>query len=271
MSATNGTNANDQSTSNVAKSKPGSKSSIHQSPSDVIIVTFYTNHLCPWAHRSQNTLKALGLPYEEVIIPLDRPREQWYLDINPRGLVPSIRISNGILEDEIICESAIISTFLADMYPKDDFYPAPRASPYSSLTRAKINFFVDTFITKVNTLFYPACRAEGKEKDAKGDGIVAAVKKEIEPLLRDAGPFFGGSQELTLAEALTAPFVLRYQTFSELGPMSKNIHEGLEKLPNYSKWSKAIWAKERVTATYDGPFLAKMMARRVDEMKAGAK
>jgi glutathionyl-hydroquinone reductase len=46
-------------------------------------ITLYTNHRCPWAHRAHIVLKELGLKYEEVIIDLDRPREKWYLDINP--------------------------------------------------------------------------------------------------------------------------------------------------------------------------------------------
>jgi len=39
-----------------------------------------------------------------------------------------------------------------------------------------------------------------EEKEAKSKEWVAAVQKEIEPLLKTANPFFGGSQELTLAE-----------------------------------------------------------------------
>ncbi len=46
-------------------------------------ITLYTNHACPWAHRAHIALKELGLPYEEVIIDLDTPREAWYLKINP--------------------------------------------------------------------------------------------------------------------------------------------------------------------------------------------
>ena len=46
-------------------------------------ITFYTNHGCPWAHRAHITLKELGLPYEEVIIDLEKPREPWYLEVNP--------------------------------------------------------------------------------------------------------------------------------------------------------------------------------------------
>ena len=43
----------------------------------------YTNHRCPWAHRAHIVIKELGLEYEEVIIDLDKPREPWYLEVNP--------------------------------------------------------------------------------------------------------------------------------------------------------------------------------------------
>ena len=166
----------------------------------VLLVTFYTNHLCPWAHRAQITLRALKIPYEEVIIPLDRPREPWYLDINPRGLVPSVKISNGILKDEIVTESAIVSTFLADSFPDSSFWPASRESPKSALTRARIAFFADTFVGKVNANLYQILKAEGEEKEKLGKELVEAMRKEIEPLLEGAGPFFGGSKSITLAE-----------------------------------------------------------------------
>lgn len=60
-------------------------------------ITLYTNHGCPWAHRAHIALKELQLPYEEVIIDLDRPRDEWYLKINPVGtLLPSVlpRLAN---------------------------------------------------------------------------------------------------------------------------------------------------------------------------------
>ena len=46
-------------------------------------ITLYTNYGCPYAHRVHIALKELGLPYEEVIIDLDKPREPWYLKVNP--------------------------------------------------------------------------------------------------------------------------------------------------------------------------------------------
>ena len=70
--------------------------------------------------------------------------------------------------------------------------------------RARINFFVDTWFTKVNTFMYPILKAEDEEKETLASQLVAAVKKEIEPLLKNAGPFFGGSEHITLAEVHTS-------------------------------------------------------------------
>ncbi|KAK4691046.1 glutathione S-transferase, partial [Lecanoromycetidae sp. Uapishka_2] len=234
-------------------------------------ITLYTNHGCPWAHRAHITLRELGLPYEEVIIPLDRPRDPWYLEINPRGLVPSIKISNGLLKDEIITESAIVSTFLADNFPNPKFYPASRESPTSALTRARIGFFVDTWFTKVNPHMYPVLMAEGEEKEKLSATLVAAIKKEIEPLLDGAGPFFGGSESMTLAEALTAPFVIRFRSSTEAGLIPASSLKELDALPKYGKWSKTVCEQDSVTYIFDGPNIAKHTKERVAKMKAERK
>ena len=47
---------------------------------------------------------------------------------------------------------------------------------------------------------YPLLKAEGEEKDKITSDLMAAIKKDIEPLLENAAPFFGGSESLTLAE-----------------------------------------------------------------------
>jgi glutathione S-transferase len=47
---------------------------------------------------------------------------------------------------------------------------------------------------------------DSKEEQAKmSQEFVDVVTKEIEPLLKDAKPFFGGSQKVTLAEVGTSP------------------------------------------------------------------
>lgn len=102
-------------------------------------------------------------------------------------------------------ESAVVSTFIADLFPSPTFWPASRSTPTSALERARISFFADTFTGKVNGFLYPIAKAEGEEKERLGSELVKAVEKEIEPLLDGAGPFFGGSEGLTLAEVFWPP------------------------------------------------------------------
>ena len=109
-------------------------------------ITLYTNHMCPYAHRAHITLEELKLPYEEVIIDLETPRPQWYLDINPRGLVPSIKYTvPGVYDEEILTESAIVSQFLVDSFPGHLMPPTRGGTPDAPMKRARSNFFVDTW------------------------------------------------------------------------------------------------------------------------------
>jgi len=190
------------------------------------------------------------LPYEEVIIDLEKPREEWYLKVNPRGLVPSMRYSNGSF-DETLLESGPISQFLVDAHPSH-LLPASDSSPTAPLFRYRVNFFVDTYFTKVNTYLYAIIRATNdEEKKTKADEWVKAIEKEIEPLLHDANPFFGGSKEMTLAEVQTASFILRLYDFADDTIFPSSIPKALDKLPNFSKWAKACIAHNSVTYIWD--------------------
>jgi glutathione S-transferase len=68
------------------------------------------------------------------------------------------------------------------------------------LQRYEIGFFVDTYFNKVAPLWLAAYKANDEEREAAGVKFTDAVAKEIEPLLANAAPFFGGSSRLTLAE-----------------------------------------------------------------------
>lgn len=183
-------------------------------------ITLYTNRLCPWAHRAHIALKESGLDYEEITIDLNVPREPWYLEINPvraiqfprpphisiyilthppyqRGLVPSLTYNNNI-----ITESGIVAQFIADAHPSHLLPPSNTVE--GALYRARVSFFVDAFFSKVVPHFFASLRSASEgERDSAAEQMVAAIVKEIEPLLAEEegkGPFFGGSERLTLAE-----------------------------------------------------------------------
>jgi len=209
-------------------------------------IILYTNHRCPWAHRAHIALDELKVPFKEVIIDLDTPRTPEYLAINPRGLVPSISY-NG----DIFTESAIVSWLIADAYPGQ--LAPPSTAPGGPQQRARISFFVDTYFTKFQSGLF---KIFGAKTDAEAEPIVDAavdqLVKELEPLLKDAKPFFGGSANITLAEVLTGSFVIRLVSLSKAGIYPSKLSSSIaERAPNFWKWAEKVAAHPSVTSIYD--------------------
>jgi glutathione S-transferase len=103
-------------------------------------------------------------------------------------------------DGQIITESAVVARFLADAYPS---HLLPTSTPTeNALYRARLDFFVDSFFSKVIPHFWTGVRADSEEeRDQAAQTLVDAVAKEIEPLLVSGkGPYYGGSEKLTLAE-----------------------------------------------------------------------
>ncbi|KAI1073693.1 glutathione S-transferase domain-containing protein [Whalleya microplaca] len=223
----------------------------------------YTNHACPWAHRAHIALAELKLPFEEEIIDLSVPRTPEYLKVNPRGLVPSLAFN-----DEIIIESAIVANFLADAFPS---HLVPQSgTPDAALVRAKIAFFVDTYISKVNSISYKAQVAKtDEESEGFVNELVATVVKEIEPLLSNAAPFFNGSDRLTLAEVQTGSFVVRLFTLIQYGILPKHTISDLsDKAPNFHQWGQAVSTHPSVTGIYDAEKIAARAKDRLAKIRA---
>lgn len=100
-----------------------------------------------------------------------------------------------------------------------------------------------------------ALKAAPGEKAAVVEEWVRVVEKEIEPLLKGAGPFLGGSKELTMAEAIVAPFLLRWYAFADDQYLPILLKEKLDALPNFGKWSKAVREKESVTKIWSEDYV----------------
>ncbi|KAK1758121.1 putative glutathione S-transferase [Echria macrotheca] len=225
----------------------------------------YTNHRCPWAHRAHIALEELKVPFEEVIIDLDTPRTPEYLAINPRGLVPSLSF-NG----EIIIESAIVSDFLANQYPSH-LLPAI-GSPDAAIKRARIDLFVDAFITKFQTVLFKLFGAKTEEERAPiVETALAGLLKEVEPKLKDANPFFGGSDKLTQAEVLTGSFAIRLVSLSQAGLYPENLWTLIqEQAPNTAKWAEAVSKHPSVRSIYDEEAIVEGTKKRLAKLRAQA-
>ncbi|KAF5011838.1 hypothetical protein FDECE_2070 [Fusarium decemcellulare] len=201
-----------------------------------------TNYF-PDAHRVHITLNELGIPFEEQQIDLGVPRTEAYLKVNPRGKVPALSY-NG----QILVESAIVAKFLADAHPSH--LVPPSNSVDGALRRARIEFFVDTYNNNVQSLVYKAIGAKtDAEADAIGRILVENIVKEIEPALADAAPYFGGSNKVTLAEALVASFVIRLRSLGNNGLLFKDaVNELSTQAPNFTKWANVL---EKTPSIFD--------------------
>ncbi|KAK1828632.1 thioredoxin-like protein [Podospora conica] len=225
----------------------------------------YTNHRCPWAQRAHIALAELNIPFEEVIIDLDTPRTPEYLAINPRGLVPTLSFNS-----EIIIESAIVSNFLAAQYPSH-LVPSP-SDPDAAIKRARIDLFVDAFITKFQSPLFKLFTATGDDEiKAVVDGAVAALVREVEPKLGNAAPFFGGSEKLGLAEVLTGSFVIRLFALSKHGINPPGLLEAIKaQAPNFTRWAEAVAAHPSVTKVFDETAVVEGTKAKIAKIRAGA-
>jgi glutathione S-transferase len=144
-------------------------------------------------------------------------------------------------------------------------------NPKGALARARINFFVDTWSTKAGSYWFKILTAEGEERENLAQEFVEVVGKELDPLLKDAAPFFGGSSKVTLAEALTAPFLVRLYGFAKYGHMPQSMIDGLNALPNFSKWAAEVVKQESVLYIWDEEKTIAQTKAKLDSMKNKAK
>jgi len=160
--------------------------------------------------------------------------------------VPSISY-NG----EIFTESAPIAWLIADAYPAQLVPPSNTSG--GPQRRARIAFFVDTFFTKFQS---GVTKLFAAKTDDEADPIIEAavdqLVKELEPLLKDAKPFFGGSDKITLAEVLTGPFLIRLITLSKAGIYPSKLSSSIAKrAPNFWKWAETVAAQPSVTSIFN--------------------
>lgn len=176
---------------------------------------------------------------------LTTPRTPAYLSINPRGLVPSLSYDGNI-----VTESAVVAQFLADAHPST-LLPASN-TPGGALARARIAFFADAYTSKVLPIFFKSGTADASEIDALATHFAGTIVKELEPLLQDAAPFFGGSSSLTQAEVLTGSFVIRLLALTRRGVYPEALVTSLpERAPKFWKWAEAVAAHPSVTKVFN--------------------
>lgn len=146
----------------------------------------------------------------------------------------------------------------------------PSNTEEGALKRAHIAFLVDAFFSKFQSQLFKLYSAKTAEEISPiVDAAVAALEKEVEPLLKNAGPFFEGSDKLTLAEVLTGPFLIRIIALSKAGVLPATLPDTLqEKTPHFWKWASEVAKHPSVSKIFDEEQIVESSKARIAKLKA---
>lgn len=73
-----------------------------------------------------------------------------------------------------------------------------------------------------------------------------------------------------LQQVHIAPFLLRIYAFSKAGILPTSVIDGLDTLPNFSKWAKATISQPSVLKVWDEKEVVAGTVARLEKMKAAA-
>lgn len=191
-----------------------------------------------WSLRPWLLLKQLGLPFEEIVIPLRQPDTALHIRrYSPSGKVP-VLLADGLK----IWDSLAIAEYLAEGHP--GLWPADRAT--RALARAVCCEMHSGFAALRS--FMPMDFTARFDPPGK---LLAAVEGDIDRIVAiwadcrrvaGPGPFLFGS--FTIADAMFAPVCSRFATYAvPLPPPARDYVEHMMDLPAMLEWGRAAHAE----------------------------
>jgi glutathione S-transferase len=188
-----------------------------------------------WSLRSWLLLKYYNIPFDEILIPLNRPETQSeILKYSSSGKVPCL-----IDEDLLVWDSLSIAEYLNEKYPEKQMWPsalvtraiarsisAEMHSGFPDLRRL-MPYDLNKNLTSFN---WSEC-----SKDIER---VKSIWRDC--LMRSNGPFLFGN--FTIADAMYAPVVDRFISYGI--PLDslllKTYMETMRNLPAHKEWRDSI-------------------------------
>jgi glutathione S-transferase len=189
-----------------------------------------------WSLRPWLALKQIGVPFAEILIPLDEPdTKPRILEYSPSGKVPVLL--DGTLR---VWDSLAILDHLADRFPTRGLWPeaaAARAHARSIAAEMHGGFAAmrrELGMAVPFRLPMPDLTAEAAADVAR----VQAIWRGARQSFGAAGPFLFG--HFTNADAMYAPVATRFDTYGiDLDPACRDYVDCLLALPAMRDWYRA--------------------------------
>lgn len=193
-----------------------------------------------WSLRGWLMLKQVGVPFEEVVVPLRMPETRaTIMRYSPSGKAPCL-VDGAIT----VWESLAIGEYLAEKFPDARLWPTDRAA--RAHARAIAN--------EMHGGFMPLRRAMPMNIRAHmpGWGMGPGVQDEInriEAIWRDTRDRFGAGGDMlfghyTIADAMFAPVACRFRSYGVvLGGTASAYADALLAWPAMKEWTAAANAE----------------------------
>ncbi|PSN62576.1 glutathione transferase omega-1 [Corynespora cassiicola Philippines] len=203
----------------------------------------YSGWFCPFVQRVWVTLEEKYIQYQYIEVnPYHKPKS--LLDLNPRGLVPTLQYDNKPLY-----ESTVLVEFLEDAFPNH----APKLRPDDPYDRARTKIWTDFVTSRIIPSFHRFVQHQGteglKEKQQEFLGYLKEFTKEMDP----EGPYFNG-KDFGLIDIMIAPWAVRLWVFDHfkggLGiPEKGQGGEDEQVWERYRKWYGAVEQRKSIKET----------------------
>ena len=218
----------------------GYDATISAAPSTPLQFFTMPGNTCPYAQRTMIALKELQLPFDITEVS-GMPKPDWFLSINPRGKVPTLRVPITADSAIIIYESAICNEFLCDYATSIE--REHTLMPTDPFIRARIrllNDHCDNVFAK--TQFTYLMNKEDDKEDELCTDMESALKTYEEALVGSTGPYLLGG-DFTLADVHVFPFIQRLVITLK---HYKDYELQKDKFPKLLAWIDICLARESV-------------------------
>ncbi|KAF9976971.1 hypothetical protein BGZ73_007375 [Actinomortierella ambigua] len=206
----------------------------------------YSSTLCPWAQRARIAAAETGFVAETVEIDLAKPREAWYLEVNPYGQVPALKLPG---DDFIILESAIVAQYIAEQHPEAGLILS------DAKERAQSNFLIHQFTNRVQSAWFKVAYTTDRAKRPELEAAFVKQLQDFNSYLKKAshssgkGPYAHGAK-FTLTDVQLGSLLSRFFLAERHQPGYKlPTKESHPELARFFEWQEAVLARPSVAST----------------------
>jgi len=202
-----------------------------------------------WSMRPWLALRANGIAFEEVFIPLytGEADKQRILDVTPSGKVPAL-----VDGDITIWDSLAIIEYAAERFPQARLWPEDRAArAHARSISAEMHSGFVALRSECGMNLHRPIGAIALSADARAN--IARIQEiwiECRERYGKSGPFlFGG---FCGADAMFAPVVHRFRTYAiEIEASVRDYMATMMALPAFAEWTKAGLAETIVIDRFE--------------------